>query len=102
MTRESGVQSRIRKHLEKLGHYPVRIRTVTVAGTPDLIVCVNGCFVGLEIKAPGARTDKGREARQRRQAELIRQAGGFAFTVSSIKETDAVLAIVNGVTFNDT
>lgn len=46
-------------------------------GVPDYILCVGGCFIGME-----AKTDKGKlSALQELEAEKIQAAGGFPITV---------------------
>ena len=92
---ESGLQSRIRAALVKSGAYVVTSRVATVAGTPDLIVCWQGHFIGLEIKTRGGKTDKGRARRQARQRALIERAGGASFVVHSVAEARAALEYVS-------
>ena len=57
-------------------------------GVPDLICCVNGAFVALEVKRPelGRLTDL-----QALTIERIREAGGVAEVVTSVEEAAAVL-----------
>ena len=83
---ESGIQSRIKRKLESLGVYVINIRAPSTAGTPDLICCVEGRFIALEIKSPRSRTDTGRAKLQARQAEKIRKSGGEAYKVYSVEE----------------
>lgn len=49
----------------------------TRAGVPDILACINGRFVGIEVKS-----DNGRPSElQLRAIKKIRQAGGFAFVL---------------------
>lgn len=41
------------KAQHNLFHYKVHGDPFQTAGLPDLIICVNGHFVGLEVKRPG-------------------------------------------------
>lgn len=45
------------------------------SGIPDIICCINGKFVGIEIKAENGRPS----ALQERNIELIRKAGGLGY-----------------------
>lgn len=67
------------------------------AGIPDLIVCVGGRLVGLEVKAPRpgespAAARRRASAIQLAQLERIRRAGGSAAVVLSV---DEALEVVN-------
>lgn len=47
------------------------------AGIPDIIACVNGKFVALEVKAEGGQPSE----LQKRTVRLINQCGGYASIV---------------------
>ena len=63
-------------------------------GVPDIICCVNGAFVALEVKRPeiGRLTDL-----QAFTIERIRDAGGVAEVVTSVGEAAAVIEEVDGL-----
>lgn len=44
-------------------------------GIPDILGCVNGYFIALELKLDGARPDPGRENLQKYELKLMREAG---------------------------
>lgn len=46
----------------------------TKSGIPDLLVCLNGCFLGIELKAPRGHP----EELQLYHLNQIEKAGGFA------------------------
>lgn len=59
------------------------------AGIPDLLCCVDGRFLALEIKSP---TGTGRLGpSQKLELEAIRRAGGVAGVVASWDELEALL-----------
>lgn len=61
--------------------------TMTRAGTPDLLVCYRGRFVGLEVKtAKGRLSDK-----QKLMIDAIEASGGVAAVVRSIEDVRKVL-----------
>lgn len=47
------------------------------SGIPDIIACVNGHFVGLEVKAPNGHASE----LQKRNVKLIQDANGKAYIV---------------------
>jgi hypothetical protein len=56
-------------------------------GSPDIILCKNGLWIGLELKVP-----KGKQSPDQKQAEKdIRLAGGHYFIVRSLEELEAIL-----------
>lgn len=62
-------------------------------GVPDIVCCVNGAFVALEVKRPelGRLTDL-----QTLTIERIREAGGVAEVVTSVEEAAVVIEEVDG------
>jgi len=60
-------------------------------GIPDLLVCVDGLLIGMEIKhqKPGESVEHARSRatpQQRKQIRLINNAGGVAGVVTSVAE----------------
>ncbi len=60
-----------------------------VAGLPDLICCIEGHFIGLEVKIP-RRKNKATPV-QLLEIEKIRKAGGEAGVITSPPEALAVI-----------
>ena len=58
-----------------------------VAGTPDIIACVNGRFVAFEVKTETGKLTKLQEITMQK----IRNAKGQAFKVTSMAEVAAIL-----------
>ena len=58
------------------------------AGIPDVIACVDGRFVALEVKQPGGRPT----ALQTATIEKIRAAGGLADIVASAEQAKNLLS----------
>lgn len=54
------------------------------AGLPDIIVCAESLFIGLETKMPDKRHNT--SVRQEYVADQIREAGGHAQVVTSVNE----------------
>ena len=71
------------------------------AGVPDLLVCVEGNFVGIEIKNP--RPGESREAltsrvthRQRAHIRALNRAGGTAGVATSVEEAMTLVERARG------
>ena len=63
-------------------------------GVPDLLCCVAGRFVGLEVKRPLPESQT--TPLQDVQAYRIRLAGGLAFVVRSVEEALAAIGFARG------
>ena len=86
---ESGIQRKIIKWLESEGHYVARVIKAGKSGTPDLLVCVRGVFVALEVKRPkGGVVSK----LQKHHIEKIQKAGGLAGVVRSVADVETILS----------
>lgn len=51
---EKKVENQIKKYLDSLGAYYLKVHgsMYQPAGTPDVLACVNGYFVAIEVKRP--------------------------------------------------
>lgn len=58
-------------------------------GVPDLLVCYEGRFIGIELKAPGKKVVAG--GPQERELAAIVRAGGVAVVATSVEEAVAAL-----------
>ena len=69
----------IKKFLEDEGAWHVKFfaNSRTRSGIPDILACVNGYFVGIEVKSQGGHASP----LQLHHCEKIRNAGGYAFIV---------------------
>lgn len=57
------------------------------AGIPDIICCVHGRFVALEVKQPGGQLT----ALQRATIQRINETGGIARKVTSVEEVREII-----------
>ena len=62
----------------------------TLAGIPDIIGCVNGIFVALEVKRPD--TSYTVTPRQKANIVLVLGAGGIAAVVTSVEKAIGVVS----------
>ena len=81
MTLESSIQSRIVAALRKRGAYVAKFSAGDV-GTPDLLICYEGRFFGMEVKQPKRYPTK----IQRHRLEQITLAGGVGIVVRSVDD----------------
>ncbi len=58
-----------------------------VHGVPDIIVCANGRFIGIECKAPGKASNT--TPNQDDHIDRINKAGGISFVATSVDEVIA-------------
>lgn len=83
---EKTIENQIKRYLDSIGAWHIKTHgnMFSKAGTPDIIACVNGRFVGIEVKRP----DGGKvSALQKAKIKLIRASGGVAFVADSLDET---------------
>ena len=91
---EKQVENHIKKWLtdNNYWHFKVHGGPFQRAGVPDIIACINGRFVGIEVKRPkGGRTS----AIQEYNIDGITQSGGIAFVATSVAEVITNLKRLN-------
>ena len=83
---ETRLCRKIREAIKARGCYVVKFHggEYGVAGVPDLLCCVEGDFVGLEVKTLDKRANV--SPRQQLDHERIRRAGGCVAVVCSVRE----------------
>jgi len=85
---ESDIQSSILNYLKFLGAWTVKTVTTNKGGTPDILACLHGKFIAIEVK------DTGKKARPLQAAQIRRiiKAGGIAFTTDNVDEAKRILS----------
>jgi len=81
---EKRIENSIQRYLDSLGAYHIKNHgsIYSRAGTPDITACLNGKFIGIEVKQPGGVVSPLQAA----HIELIKKAGGAAFVAYSLEE----------------
>lgn len=83
--RESAVQAEIIKFADSLpGLWLVKVMSSNKRGCPDLLCCIGGKFVAVEVKTP--RTRSTLSDSQRAQMSGIKKCGGLSYVVRSKEE----------------
>lgn len=77
--READIQRRILRELKKLGAWSVKVMQASRNGTPDILACLNGRFVAIEVKGPRGKPT----VLQLEQIARIEDAGGIAMVARS-------------------
>lgn len=80
MASEKQFENKIKKYLKDHGAYFLKYwagAQFTKSGVPDILACVNGYFVGIEVKAQNGKPSE----LQLYNIRQIRKAGGFAYVV---------------------
>lgn len=75
--KEKDFENKIKRYLKERGAYRVKYHGnyYSENGTPDILACVNGYFLAIEVKA-----DNGKPTPlQLAKIDDIRKAGGFAY-----------------------
>lgn len=85
--KESDIQKKIIDHLHSVGAWTVKTIRCNKSGVPDILACLNGKFISLEVK-----TDIGKTSPiQDRCIKQIKAAGGISAIVRSVDETKQIL-----------
>ena len=77
MAQEKNYENKIKSYIEELGGWQVKFfaNRMTKSGIPDILACVGGYFVAIEVKAQNGKPSE----LQLHHCKKIREAGGFAF-----------------------
>lgn len=76
MAQEKVFENKIKAYLKSIGAYFIKTHgdRFSRVGTPDIIACINGHFVAVEVKATNGRPSE----LQKYHINQIKEAGGFA------------------------
>lgn len=79
MAAEKTFENKVKKFIEEQGGWQVKFfaNSYTKSGIPDILSCINGYFVAIEVKAQNGHPS----ALQLYNCSKIREAGGFAFVL---------------------
>ena len=87
-TPEKEVQRQIMAHIKKNGGYVVKVIMGNETGIPDLLACIGGKFVAIEVKGGQYINDPFKQASawQKRHYRLVRESGGLSMVVASLEQ----------------
>ena len=85
--KKSQIQNKIIKYLNGIGAYSIKTIVTNRNGCPDIICCLKGRYVALEVKA-----EKGTVSQlQEHNIKLIKKSGGVAAVVRSVDEVKKII-----------
>jgi len=87
--KEQTIQKQIADYLTSLGGHSLVTIQISLSGEPDIVACLKGQFIGIEVKKPGEQP----RPLQEHKLQLIRNAGGIAFSTTSVAEVQSHLSI---------
>lgn len=85
MTKEQDIQISIMNYISSIGGLPVKFNNIGIyakAGVPDILACIKGRFVAIEVKKPGNRPS----SLQENFINAVNQIGGFAFWADNLQD----------------
>ena len=82
MKTEQRIQTEIIKYLQSEGAYTVKTMVANSMGVPDILVCLDGRFIGIEVKKEDGVVSK----MQEHHIKSIKASGGIAFIARSVDD----------------
>ena len=79
IAQEKNFENKIKKYLDTKGCWHVKFfaNRFTKSGVPDILACINGYFIGIEVKAQNGKPSE----LQLWNREKIREAGGICIVL---------------------
>ena len=84
---ETNLQKSILDYIEARGYYAVNVITASTSGVPDILACIAGTFVGIEVKLDYNSTS----VLQDDDIGLIQESGGKTIIAYSIKDVSELI-----------
>lgn len=87
---EKKIENGIKRYLDSIGAYHIKNHgsMYSKAGTPDIVACVQGRFVAIEVK----RESGGKVSElQKAHIKIIEQAGGLSMVACSVNDVKTTL-----------
>ena len=83
---EKSLEKKIKKHLGSHGHYFFKVHGSLFqrVGIPDIIACINGKFVGIEVKNPNGKGNASKV--QEFNLDLIQKSGGYTLLTDNFSD----------------
>jgi hypothetical protein len=85
VTKEQDIQDKIMDYIKSIGGLPVKFNNIGIyakAGVSDILACIRGRFVAIEVKKPGNKPS----ALQDNFINAINSIGGFAFWADNLED----------------
>ena len=85
MTKEQDIQTSIMNYISSIGGLPLKFNNIGIyakAGVSDIIACIKGRFVAIEVKRPGKKPTQ----LQENFIKAVNTVGGLGFGADSLDE----------------
>lgn len=85
MTKEQNVQTSIMNYISSIGGLPIKFNNMGIyakAGVSDILACIKGRFVAIEVKRPGNKPS----AVQLQFITAVNSIGGLAFWADNLQD----------------
>ena len=85
MAKEQDIQTSIINYISSIGGLAIKQNQIGIyatAGVPDIIACLKGKFIGIEVKRPGEKPTKIQES----YIKTINDIGGLAFWADNLDD----------------
>ena len=85
MTKEQNIQESIMHYISSIGGLPVKFNNIGIyakAGVSDILACIKGRFVAIEVKKPGNKPT----AVQLQFIAAVNNIGGFGFWADNLQD----------------
>lgn len=85
MSKEQDIQTKIMDYISSIGGLPIKFNNIGIyakAGVSDILACIKGRFVAIEVKKPGNTPSK----LQEKFINDVNSIGGFAFWADNLND----------------
>ena len=89
---ESVVQAEIIKYLKSQGIYYAKTMRSSMNGVPDILCCVQGIFLGIEVKAEGKKGNA--SELQKKNLREIEKSDGYALCTDNLDDVKMMLGVI--------
>ena len=92
---EKQIQTAIIKHLKDEGIYYTKTMRMSMNGVPDILCCVDGTFLGIEVKGEGMKSRL--TELQKLNLSKIRASGGYALCTDNLEDVKRTIETIQAI-----
>ena len=85
MAKEQDIQTSIMNYISSIGGLPIKFNNIGIyakAGVSDILACIKGRFVAIEVKRPGQKPT----GLQKQFIDAVNLIGGVAFWADNLND----------------
>ena len=90
MTKEQDIQTSIMNYISSIGGLPLKFNNIGIyakAGVSDIIACIKGRFVAIEVKRSGKKPTQ----LQENFIKAVNTVGGLAFWADNLQDVKDII-----------